>query len=187
MVIASASDFRAAAKKRLPRFLFDYIDGGAYAELTCAPQRRGSRPRSRSASACCATSPNATCRTDPVRPQTGHAGRARAGRSRRHVCAARRGAGGARGRGEGRAVQPLQPLGLRSARSGGGERRADLVPALHHQGPRLHGRAARRRPGGRLRRPAVHRRPAHARRALPRPPFRHVRPRMRAGAASARR
>ncbi|WP_303785233.1 alpha-hydroxy-acid oxidizing protein, partial [Sandarakinorhabdus limnophila] len=34
MIIASASDFRAAAKQRLPRFLFDYIDGGAYAEVT---------------------------------------------------------------------------------------------------------------------------------------------------------
>jgi L-lactate dehydrogenase (cytochrome) len=34
MVIASAADFRAAAQRRLPRFLFDYIDGAAYAEVT---------------------------------------------------------------------------------------------------------------------------------------------------------
>jgi L-lactate dehydrogenase (cytochrome) len=34
MRISSASDFRAAAKSRLPRFLFDYIDGAAYAEET---------------------------------------------------------------------------------------------------------------------------------------------------------
>ncbi|WP_439532162.1 FMN-dependent L-lactate dehydrogenase LldD [Polymorphobacter sp.] len=34
MIIASASDFRAAARQRLPRFLFDYIDGAAYAEVT---------------------------------------------------------------------------------------------------------------------------------------------------------
>lgn len=34
MRIASAADFRAAAKRRLPRFLFDYIDGAAYAERT---------------------------------------------------------------------------------------------------------------------------------------------------------
>ena len=34
MTIASALDFREAAKRRLPRFLFDYIDGAAYAELT---------------------------------------------------------------------------------------------------------------------------------------------------------
>ncbi|MBY9067956.1 L-lactate dehydrogenase [Hyphomonas sp. WL0036] len=31
---ASASDYRLLAEKRLPRFLFDYLDGGAYAELT---------------------------------------------------------------------------------------------------------------------------------------------------------
>ena len=34
MIIASATDFREAAKRRLPRFLFDYIDGAAYAEVT---------------------------------------------------------------------------------------------------------------------------------------------------------
>lgn len=34
MRIASASDFREAARRRLPRFLFDYADGGAFAEET---------------------------------------------------------------------------------------------------------------------------------------------------------
>jgi len=34
MIIASASDYREAARRRLPRFLFDYIDGGAGAEET---------------------------------------------------------------------------------------------------------------------------------------------------------
>lgn len=34
MIISSASDYREAAKRKLPRFLFDYIDGGAYAEYT---------------------------------------------------------------------------------------------------------------------------------------------------------
>jgi L-lactate dehydrogenase (cytochrome) len=34
MIIASPSDYRAAAKRKLPRFLFDYIDGGAYGEQT---------------------------------------------------------------------------------------------------------------------------------------------------------
>src|SRR4051812_47945717 len=34
MRIASASDFREAARRRLPPFLFDYIDGAAYAEQT---------------------------------------------------------------------------------------------------------------------------------------------------------
>ncbi|CDZ79294.1 L-lactate dehydrogenase [cytochrome] [Legionella massiliensis] len=34
MIISSPSDYRLAAKRRLPRFLFDYIDGGAYGENT---------------------------------------------------------------------------------------------------------------------------------------------------------
>lgn len=31
---ASVTDYRRLAERRLPRFLFDYLDGGAYAELT---------------------------------------------------------------------------------------------------------------------------------------------------------
>ncbi|MBC2667795.1 FMN-dependent L-lactate dehydrogenase LldD [Novosphingobium piscinae] len=34
MIIASIADFREAARRRLPRFLFEYIDGGSYAETT---------------------------------------------------------------------------------------------------------------------------------------------------------
>ncbi len=34
MRIASVADFREAARRRLPRFLFDYVDGGSYAEVT---------------------------------------------------------------------------------------------------------------------------------------------------------
>lgn len=34
MIISSASDYREAARRRLPRFLFDYIDGGANDEVT---------------------------------------------------------------------------------------------------------------------------------------------------------
>ncbi|MEO0036597.1 MAG: hypothetical protein RLZZ501_2620, partial [Pseudomonadota bacterium] len=34
MIIASTQDFREAARRRLPPFLFHYIDGGAYAEQT---------------------------------------------------------------------------------------------------------------------------------------------------------
>ena len=36
MKVASITDYREAARRRLPRFLFDYIDGGAYAETTLA-------------------------------------------------------------------------------------------------------------------------------------------------------
>ncbi len=34
MITASIPDFREAARRRLPRFLFEYIDGGSYAEET---------------------------------------------------------------------------------------------------------------------------------------------------------
>ncbi len=36
MTLADVSDYRCAARRRLPRFLFDYIDGGSYAEQTLA-------------------------------------------------------------------------------------------------------------------------------------------------------
>ena len=36
MIISCIDDFREAARRRLPRFLFDYIDGGAGAEQTLA-------------------------------------------------------------------------------------------------------------------------------------------------------
>jgi L-lactate dehydrogenase (cytochrome) len=34
VIIASTRDFREAARRRIPRFLFDYADGGAYDEAT---------------------------------------------------------------------------------------------------------------------------------------------------------
>ncbi|MBU6426617.1 MAG: alpha-hydroxy-acid oxidizing protein, partial [Rhodospirillales bacterium] len=34
MIISSTTDFREAARRRLPPFLFHYADGGAYAEQT---------------------------------------------------------------------------------------------------------------------------------------------------------
>lgn len=36
MIIANIADFREAARRRLPHFLFEYIDGGSYAEATLA-------------------------------------------------------------------------------------------------------------------------------------------------------
>ncbi|MFZ2909974.1 MAG: alpha-hydroxy-acid oxidizing protein, partial [Candidatus Desulfobacillus denitrificans] len=38
-VPASVSDYRLLAERRLPRAFFDYIDGGAYNELTLAANR----------------------------------------------------------------------------------------------------------------------------------------------------
>lgn len=34
MIVPSINDYRERARRRLPRFLFEYIDGGAYAEVT---------------------------------------------------------------------------------------------------------------------------------------------------------
>jgi len=34
MNIASISDYRLLAKKRVPHFLFEYLDGGSYSEIT---------------------------------------------------------------------------------------------------------------------------------------------------------
>ena len=34
MIIASTHDFREAARRKLPHFLFEYIDGGSYDERT---------------------------------------------------------------------------------------------------------------------------------------------------------
>ena len=39
MIISSPTDYREAARRRLPRFLFDYIDGGAFGEETLARNR----------------------------------------------------------------------------------------------------------------------------------------------------
>jgi L-lactate dehydrogenase (cytochrome) len=34
MIFATCEDFRSAARRRLPRFLFEYLDGGANQEFT---------------------------------------------------------------------------------------------------------------------------------------------------------
>ena len=34
MIISASTDYREAARRKLPPFLFHYIDGGAYAEYT---------------------------------------------------------------------------------------------------------------------------------------------------------
>lgn len=39
MILASSADFREAARLRLPRFLFDYFDGGAFDEVTMRRNR----------------------------------------------------------------------------------------------------------------------------------------------------
>lgn len=43
MIISAASDYRAAAQRILPPFLFHYLDGGAYASTPCVATSRISR------------------------------------------------------------------------------------------------------------------------------------------------
>jgi len=43
MIVSSASDYREAARRSLPRFLFEHVDGGANAEQTM----KANIPRSR--------------------------------------------------------------------------------------------------------------------------------------------
>ena len=38
MIIASVADFCALAKRRLPKFVFDYMDGGAGKRVISRPQ-----------------------------------------------------------------------------------------------------------------------------------------------------
>jgi len=57
MIIAAATDYRAAAQRRLPPFLFHYLDGGAYAEHTLNATSP-TWPRSPCASAYSGTCPN---------------------------------------------------------------------------------------------------------------------------------
>jgi L-lactate dehydrogenase (cytochrome) len=40
MIISSVAGYRAAARAKLPRFLFDYLDGGSYAESTLRDNER---------------------------------------------------------------------------------------------------------------------------------------------------
>ena len=40
---ATADDYRELARRRLPRHLFDYLDGAAYEEATAAANRDGFR------------------------------------------------------------------------------------------------------------------------------------------------
>src|SRR3546814_19317829 len=62
--------------------------------------------------------------SDIVRAEYGAAGGARADRPCRHERTARRGAGGARGGGQGHSVLPVDRLGLSARRSGGGHHQA---------------------------------------------------------------
>ncbi len=43
MIISATTDYPAACERKLPPFLFHYIDGGAYAEHTLRPTKKRSQ------------------------------------------------------------------------------------------------------------------------------------------------
>ena len=53
--ITTIEDLRVLAKRRVPKALFDYVDGGSYDELTLRANRRRLRRRHACASACWST------------------------------------------------------------------------------------------------------------------------------------
>ena len=111
------ADYREAARRRLPKVLFDYIDGGSYAEATLAAnvadfQALTLRQRVLRDVSKISTGDRA------VRPDADHAGGALADRHGRHVRPARRGPGGPGGQGGRRALLPVHRRRLRRRRGG---------------------------------------------------------------------
>ena len=141
---ANVADYREAARRRLPRVLFDYIDGGSYAEETLARQRRR-HPGAEAAPAGAARRLQAFHRDRDVRRR----------RCRCRWCSRRSGMAGMYARrGEAQAARPrprrpacrscLSTVGVCDVDGGGASVDAALVPALHAEGSRLHGRVLAR-------------------------------------------
>ncbi len=137
MIISSASDYRAAAKRKLPRFLFDYIDGGAYAEHTM---------RANSSDLAEISLRQRILRNvDSLSLKTTLFGQEHAmpiilspvGLTG-YVRTARRGAGGQGGGQQGDSLLSVDGVGVFDRGSGVAKRAVDLVPALCAQGPRLY-------------------------------------------------
>ena len=87
MIISASTDYRAAAQRRLPPFLFHYIDGGAYAEHTL--KRNVSDLSDIALRQRILRNMSDLNGNRAVRRKTGDAGGAGAGRPDRHVCPAR--------------------------------------------------------------------------------------------------
>ncbi len=142
--ILNIADLRLAAKKRLPRVVFDYIDGGAETEWTMRENARVFddvvfRPRSAVATKHCDLRMTVLGETIDVPFLFAPVG------SSPHVLSARRGGGGARGGRRRHDLHPLHAGRLSGARREGGDARAGLVSALSHRRPRRRPRRNRAR------------------------------------------
>ena len=119
--VVNIADLRRLAQRRLPRVVFDYIDGGADGEVTLRENCRAFddvmfRPRSAVAT------PNCDLRDDGARRRARAAVHARAGRQQPDVLSARRSSGGARRRRRGHDLHPLDALRLPRRRRRGRRR-----------------------------------------------------------------
>ena len=165
---ASIGDLRSMARRRAPRAVFDYTDGGAGDELSLR--------RSRAAFASVEFRPRVLQDVSTIDTGDGDprpAGRAAAGvrAHRLHPDDAHRGragrrAGGCARRDPLRAVDDGHHLDRAARRRGA--RRAPVVPALPVAGPGGEPRLRRAGPGGRVRGARPHRRHAGGRSAPPR-------------------
>ena len=166
--ILTIADMREAAQRRLPRVIFDFVDGAAEDELGKARQHRRARRRPGDAELP-DRYPRAQPEDGPVRADLGPPGRNRADRHEQPAVARRGPVPGARRHGGQRALYPQH----RGDDIDRGYRRGDrgpvLVPALRPERP---GNQPGPRPagarGGRAG-PGAHRRRALARQARARP------------------
>ncbi len=167
-------DLRQVARRKVPRAFFDYAETGSYAQDTLAANRADLeriKLRQRVLVDVAARSTATTILGEPVALPLALAPIGLCGMQHGDgeilACRAAHAAG---------IPFTLSTMSICSiedvARSG---RQAVLVPALRHEGPRLHSRADRARGGGQLQRAGAHRRPAGAGPAPLRHPQRHDR------------
>jgi FMN-dependent dehydrogenase len=184
MIVSSASDYREAARRKLPRFLFDYIDGGANAEQTLKANIAdliGVSLRQRVLK----DVSDLSLGTEWVRPALRAPGDPGPRRVERHARPSRRGSG-RQSRSEKRySICLIDGLGLFARRSDIPVPAPNLVPALRTKGSRFHAKCARARPVRRREKSRLYSRPACARIALSGRPFGHVRSFRHAAANSA--
>ena len=108
--VVNIADLRRLAKRRLPRVVFDYIDGGADDEITLRENCRAFddvtfRPR------CAVATPSVRSADDGARHHARAAVPARARRQQPHVLSARRSGRGARGGRRRHRLHPVDAVG----------------------------------------------------------------------------
>lgn len=170
--IASVADFRAVAQQRLPRFQFDYIDGGSYDEVTLRRNLTGlvaAALRQRVLRDVSAIDMSTTLFGQRYALPLALGPMGLAGLT------ARRGeAQAARDCGRRRAALPFDRFCLFDRRGAGRILYAVLVPALQAARSRFCPGHDRKGRGRRLPGAGLHNRPADNRRQLSRHSFRHV-------------